>query len=237
MREKVLFFSSLLLLAATAAFGQSAVFLREDFNDLSLWRPLSFPKVEKQSRYEIVIQGPLSYLRAESQASASGLVLKREFNVYQYPIIRWRWKVDSVYQKGDVRTKDGDDYPFRVYVIFKSSSSDEGLIEKLKRSTFRMFYGESLPSNSLNYVWANSGHPDAIITSPYTDHSKIILLQRGTANIGRWIDEEVNILKDFDRAFNRKPPETATVALMNDSDNTGESSVSYMDWIEIRKDY
>jgi hypothetical protein len=51
------------------------------------------------------------------------------------------------------------------------------------------------------------------------------------------MDEEVNILEDFERAFNRKAPETATLALMNDSDNTGESSVSYMDWIEIRKDY
>jgi Protein of unknown function (DUF3047) len=34
-------------------------------------------------------------------------------------------------------------------------------------------------------------------------------------------------------AFNRNPPEVATIAIMNDSDNTGEASVSYIDFIEI----
>ena len=33
-------------------------------------------------------------------------------------------------------------------------------------------------------------------------------------------------------AFGCKPPEKAGIAMMNDSDNTGEQSVSYLDYIE-----
>jgi hypothetical protein len=46
--------------------------------------------------------------------------------------------------------------------------------------------------------------------------------------------ESRNILRDYRRAFGEHPPAMARVAIMNDPDNTGESSVSYLDslWIE-----
>jgi hypothetical protein len=50
-----------------------------------------------------------------------------------------------------------------------------------------------------------------------------------------WMEEEVNIVADYELAFNRKLPEVATVAIVNESDNTGEASVSYIDFIEILK--
>jgi len=48
-----------------------------------------------------------------------------------------------------------------------------------------------------------------------------------------WVDEEVNILDDYNKAFGKSPPSTASIAIMNDSDNTGEDSVSYIDFIEV----
>jgi len=42
-------------------------------------------------------------------------------------------------------------------------------------------------------------------------------------NIGRWLEEEVNFLEDYERAFNQKPPEPEELALLNASDHTGES--------------
>jgi hypothetical protein len=36
-----------------------------------------------------------------------------------------------------------------------------------------------------------------------------------------------------DKAFGEDPPSVANLAIMNDSDNTGESAVSYIDYIEI----
>jgi hypothetical protein len=187
------------------------------------------------TRYSIVTEGSESYLRTESNASASGLVLEKEFNVYEYPKMRWRWKVENVYHKGDAHTKSGDDYPMRILIIFKYGRDEPGMVEYFGHSIFRQISEEHPPHSGLNYAWANKEHPEYIITSPYTDRIKMILIEKGTVNTGRWIEEEVDILKDYEQAFNQEPPKFAELAIMNDSDNTGESSVSGIDWIKISK--
>ena len=48
-----------------------------------------------------------------------------------------------------------------------------------------------------------------------------------------WQDEEINILQDYRSAFGKEPPSIASIAIMNDSDNTGQQSVSYIDFIEV----
>jgi hypothetical protein len=63
----------------------------------------------------------------------------------------------------------------------------------------------------------------------------MILLEAGTEKVGHWVDEEVDIIRDYRNAFGIMPPGTASIAIMNDSDNTGERSVSYVDYIEVYK--
>ncbi|MEK7842337.1 MAG: DUF3047 domain-containing protein, partial [Deltaproteobacteria bacterium] len=61
------------------------------------------------------------------------------------------------------------------------------------------------------------------------------LLQQGSVNVGKWETEEVNIIDDYKSAFGEAPPPVATIAIMNDSDNTGEKAISYVDYIEVYK--
>lgn len=61
----------------------------------------------------------------------------------------------------------------------------------------------------------------------------MIVLQAGDANAGKWIEQEINIVDDYLRAFGKNPPAIASLAIMNDSDNTGESATSYVDYIEV----
>lgn len=63
----------------------------------------------------------------------------------------------------------------------------------------------------------------------------MVLLEKGPAKVGTWVDEEIDILADYQKAFATKPPSRARIAIMNVSDNTGESSVSWMDYIEVFK--
>jgi hypothetical protein len=233
--RRLLILGSILLLVPFLEAAQEVQFLREDFNDLKDWRPLNFPNIGRHTRYTIVTKGHESYLKAESNASASGLVLAKEFNVYEYPRMRWRWKVDNVYRKGDVHTQAGDDYPMRLYVLFKNDSDQTGPMDGLGHSVERLMFGKYLPHSSLNYIWASRETTENIVTSPYTNRVKMILIEKGATRLGRWLEEQVDIVKDYERAFHQKPPETAELAIMNDSDNTGESSVSYIDWIEIFK--
>jgi hypothetical protein len=60
-----------------------------------------------------------------------------------------------------------------------------------------------------------------------------VVLRAGKAGQGTWVAEEVNILKDYRAAFGNDPPAVAGVAVMNDSDNTGEASVSWLADLEV----
>lgn len=221
---------------ALASYSENQkILFSEGFNDLSNWEPFYFPKIKKHTSYTIVSDGVNSYLKAESNASASATVYKKTFSVYEFPGVRWRWKVENVYKKGNAKVKSGDDYPIRVYIMFKYDPKKAGFSERLKYRLAKMLYGKYPPHSSLNYIWTNKVHKEDIITSTYTDRSKMIMLEKGRENVGKWIDEEINIIKDYKRAFGKAPPAIASIAIMNDSDNTKEKSISYIDFIEVFK--
>lgn len=211
------------------------IFTREDFNSLDDWSPLFFPKIRKHSIYAVVREQNGSYLKAESNASASGIIYRKEFNVYDYPKIRWRWKISNVYKKGDAKEKSGDDYPIRIYVIFKYDPEKATINQKIRYGLAKIIYGKYPPQNSLNYIWANKKYPEKIITNPYASEAKMIIMEAGAEKAGEWITEESDIIEDYKKAFGVLPPSIAGIAIMNDSDNTGESSVSYVDYIEVSK--
>ena len=210
-----------------------AIFFRDDFNTLDNWKPLTFPKIKVHTKYTIEKEGDNSYLKAVSDASASGIVFQREFDVYTFPKVRWSWKVSNVFAKGDAEKKSGDDYPLRIYVIFKYDPEKASFLQRIKYGLVKQIYGEYPPRSSLNYIWANKHHKEQIITNTYASEAKMILLEEGAGNAGKWIEEKVNIIDDYRKAFGEDPPVVASLAIMSDSDNTGEKAVSYVDYIEV----
>jgi len=234
--KAVSLFVVIMTLCAAVTWGQTKpVLFREDFNDLENWRPLVFPKIKQHSIYSIDKDGSDHVLKAASNASASGIIYKKEFNVYDYPKARWRWKVSNIYTKGDERSKAGDDYPIRIYIIFKYDPDAASFGQRLKYGFTKKIYGEYPPHSSLNYIWANKKHAERIITNAYVDEAKMVLLEAGAEKVNRWVEEEIDILDDYQKAFSTKPPAIASIAIMNDSDNTGERSESFVDYIEVFK--
>lgn len=229
----LILFGMLLCIHSHAA--ESHVLFREDFNNLNNWEPLYFPKIKRHSSYTVVFGEGRSFLKAVSDASASALVYGKTFPVYDYPRIRWRWKVDNVYRKAGARRKSGDDYPIRIFVLFPYDPEAAVFSEKVMYAAARALYGRYPPHTTLIYVWGSRDHEAGIVKSPYTDRSRIVLLEQGREKVGRWIDEEVNILEDYRKAFGKAPPPKAGIAVMNDSDNTGERSTSYLEFIEVFK--
>jgi hypothetical protein len=209
------------------------ILFHEDFRNLDTWEPFNFPKIERQSSYSIVREGSASYLKAESNASASAFLYKNPFDINEYHKVKWRWKIENVYNEGNAAEKTGDDYPIRVYIIFEYDPDEASFTESITYGLAKAFYGEYPPHSSLNYIWANKPQEKQIVTSPYTDRSKMIVMESGEERAKTWVDEEVDILDDYMRAFGKPPPHTASIAIMNDSDNTGEASISYIDFIEV----
>src|SRR5512137_2839962 len=102
-------FCILTLLAAASPAGaeERQVLFREDFITLDRWKPFLFPKIKSHSTYTIERSENAHILRAESKASASAIMHMDTFNVHEYPKVKWRWKVNNIYAKADVRTKEG----------------------------------------------------------------------------------------------------------------------------------
>lgn len=224
----------LLMGAQTGLAGNGGVLFRDDFNSLENWRPVHFPKIRQHTVYTHESGENQGYLKAESNASASALLYKGAFNVYDHPKVRWRWRVDNVYRKGDVRTKAGDDYPLRIYVLFQYDPARATVFQQAAYAIARGIYGEYPPHSALNYIWANrEDEKGLLVTNPYQSSAKMIALQGGAGRAGQWIEEQVHILDDYRKAFGTEPPPYASLGIMNDSDNTGESAVSFIDFIEV----
>lgn len=228
------FFTVFALTAVVIAQEQKVLF-REEFENLDNWKPFTFPRVQKHSVYAIEKENDNRYLKAESDASASAIVYKDSFSVVGYPRVRWRWKVSNIYENADPRTRTGDDYPVRIYVMFEYDPEKASFGDRILYGLAKARFGAYPPHSSLSYVWASTVEKERIISSPYTDRAKMIFLRMGAQNAGAWLEESVDLIEDYRKAFGTGPPARARIAVMNDSDNTGESSVSWVDYIEVLK--
>ena len=206
---------------------------REDFATLARWKPLTFPKIAHHTTYSIHKEGEKSFLVAQADNSASGLIYTGSFNIYKTPIIKWKWKISNIYLAGDEKKRSGDDYPLRIYVVFKYIPEKAGVLERAQYNTVKLLYGEYPPHSSLNYIWANKKYPDRILPNPYTAKTQMILLQKGSDRAGLWIEERVNALDDYRQSFGTDPPQEASIAIMSDADNTGEKATSFVDYIDV----
>jgi len=199
------------------------------------WSPLAFPQVEKHAQYTLVRDGEAGIVvRAEANAAASGLMRKLDLPVDDRPLLAWRWKADNLIAKGDVTRREGDDYPVRIYVAFRYSPERVGLADRLKYAAARFLYGEYPPHSGLNYIWETKAPIGTLATNPFVDRVKMIVVESGPARLRQWLAYERDIVADYRRAFGEDPPPISGVALMTDSDNTGESVVAYYGDITLR---
>lgn len=215
--------------------GEENIAFEEDFTSLDQWKPFTFDKIDIPSRYTVVKEDGHPSLLMETQSGASALVSKATFNVYEYPRLSWRWKVSNVYQKGDSSTKDGDDYPARLYIMFRYDEEQASFTKRMQYEVVKMIYGQYPPDSSLNYIWANRPEASGIITNAYTDKAKMIPVSAGARQLGQWVEYSVNIVEDYKQAFHTNPPAQAAIAVMIDGDNTGESAHAYIDFIRLSR--
>jgi hypothetical protein len=227
----------LLFLVVSPAFSSGPdVLFRENFDSLAQWEPLTFPKIKAHTAYTLVKEGGKSILKAESRTSASAMVYHQTFNIYENPRIRWRWKVEQLSDWGNPREKAWDDYPIRVYVMFSYDPTQASLGDRLMYGAAKAIYGKYPPHSTLNYVWTGHHVPERIIASPYSEKVRIIILEKGKERVGQWAEESVRVPDDYRKAFGKDPPAVAGLAIMSDTDSTGESTSAYIDFIEVGRD-
>jgi hypothetical protein len=190
------------------------------------WRPLTFRNTKRHTLYSLVADDGTTVLQATAEASASGLVRSVRIDPKEYPLVAWRWKVSNVLTKGDVYRKEGDDYPARLYITFEYNPAKLGILDTLKYRAIKLLYGE-VPLRAINYVWDSKGPQDTMVPNAYTSWVMMVVVESGKTRVGSWVKEERSIYDDYKKAFGEEPGMITGVAVMTDTDNTGESATGY----------
>jgi hypothetical protein len=190
------------------------------------WKPLTFKKVPRLTTYELVKDGEAVVMKAVSEASASGLTKAVTIDPREYPIVRWRWKVENLLKGSDVSRKEGDDYPARLYITFNYDPDKVSFGRRLKYKAGQAIFGD-IPIGALNYIWETKTPVGTIIENAYTDFARMIVIESGPQKVGIWVEEERNIYEDYKKAFGEEPPMINGVAIMSDTDNTKERATAY----------
>ena len=213
-KSHLLFCTELLLLLTGAAHGaaepqQIAI---SDFAAAGLtgWEEKSFAG---KTDYQLIKKGDATVLKAFSQAAASGLFKKQRIDLQQTPYLNWRWRVDKPLHSLDEKTKSGDDYAARIYVVV-----DGGLL----------FWN----TKAINYVWASAVPTGESWPNAFAGKSAMMVALRSTSDkLATWYQEKRNVAADLKEFFGTEIRYIDAIAIMTDTDNSGQQTTAYYDTI------
>lgn len=174
--------------------------------DLSEWDEHSF---KGKTNYRATQLNGTPVIHAISKGTASGLFKKIRIDLNETPYLNWQWQLEKRLHKLDERSKAGDDYSARVYVIRE---------------------GGLLPwrTKALNYVWSSNEPVGSVWPNAFTDRSQMIAVRSFEDKAGVMYQEKRNIKADFQRLFGENVRYVDVVAIMTDTDNSGlEASAFY----------
>ncbi|MDC4223942.1 MAG: DUF3047 domain-containing protein [Candidatus Manganitrophus sp.] len=191
------------------------------------WRPLTFQRISRHTDYRLSEEEGRPVIRAVSRQSASGLIHPLDLDPRVYDTLSWCWRVDRVISKGDETQKKGDDYSARVYVTFRFDPGKATFWERTKFSLLKKIYGEYPPKAAINYIWANRLPKGEAIASAYTDRARMVAVESGGERVGQWVCQARSLYADYRWLFNEEPPRLSGIAVMTDTDDTGEEASAF----------
>jgi hypothetical protein len=169
----------------------------------------------KTTVYQVVEDDTAKILKARSVEGASMMWHMLALKPGRLARIHWTWKIDDVLDKDiQERTKKGDDYAARLFVVFQP-------------------HLVNWKTNALCYVWATNEDVGSIYPNPYANNVMTIVVQSGKENRRKWIDQERDLLSDYRDAFGEVPDMITAVALMVDTDNSMENATAWFSEIRL----
>jgi len=194
----------LLCVSISSAHADEITVSRFAIDGIKGWESKSF---KGTTEYKIVQEDGRTVLKAHAKGAASGLTKKLKFSPQTYRYLKWNWKISGTISQGNEKTKQGDDYAARVYVVFPG----------------RFFW----QMRALNYIWANKLPKGEFVPNAFTSNAMLLAVESGPSKAGQWVTEQRDILADFRKVFGEDPPEAGAIAIMTDTDNTGAEATAW----------
>lgn len=184
------------------------------------WQHQTLPKVERPNQFELVPDGDRRVLQVRSASSASSWLAKVDIAPARAQRLQWRWKVSRSLEGSDVRSKQGDDYAARLYVLFDLPPERLSLGDRLRIQAARAVSGVEVPAAALCYVWGHAQPAGSTAWNPYTDRVRMVVVDSGNGHAMQWRSVARDLRRDWEEAFGGAMPAVRGIAVSADTDNT-----------------
>ena len=199
------------------------------------WRFATLPN-KTATEFEVADVDGQHVLRVSTQNAYGNMVYPLHQSPSASPQLQWRWRVDRLIEKADIKNKSGDDSALKLCVSFDFDRSQLSLGERTKLRLGKISTGEDIPAQTLCYVWDNKQPVGSTQHNAFTHRMRYIVLQSGNSHLGQWMTEQRNLAADYAQTFgdeSQAMPMLIGITVSADSDNTHGSGLAYMGDIRL----
>jgi hypothetical protein len=190
-----------------------------DDSAVQAWSHQSLPgKTPTEFKY-VRIDGR-DAIAVDAKSSASMLRHNLRVEPDDLGSLRFSWKVPALMEEADLASRDKDDAPVRLVLVFEGDRKRFSARDAALSELARALTGEEMPYATLMYVWCNRRVAGTVVTSPRSDRIRKLVVESGRTHLNEWRDYERDIRADYQRVFGEEPGALVGMAIMTDSDNT-----------------
>ncbi|MCC7263802.1 MAG: DUF3047 domain-containing protein [Candidatus Latescibacteria bacterium] len=201
--------AGLLLLVAVGGFAQEKgkdYLILEDFSSTPVgqlpqgwkWRDKD---AEKPKPYQVEGNAGRRYLAARDTGSSVILGKDIAWDLHTYPILTWCWRVNALPPGGDERFDSTNDSAAGLYMIYTTTWL-------------------AVP-RQIKYVWSSTLEEGSSGRRNKVARPFFVVVESGDRNLGHWAFEQVDLVADYRRFYEKNPPERSMgLAVLTDANST-----------------
>jgi len=198
------------------------------------WRGWGLLSGKRPTEYRLVQGEPGTVLEAQAEQGATGLYRRIRVDPHRQSLLEWSWRVDQLIPGANLRIGAREDSAARLVVSFYGDPQRLDFQQRTMLRLARAVAGEPLPYAMLIYVWSNTIPVETALPSPQIERIRMIVVESGSANLGRWRQYRRNVVADYRRAFGEDPEDIVAIGVLTDSDNTQQSARALYGDITLR---
>jgi Protein of unknown function (DUF3047) len=160
--------------------------------------------------YKVLEEGGLRFIRAT--AEGTGIQIGKEFDwdLKASPVLAWKWRPRTFPRGADERESGKNDSALGVYAVFPNSP---------------------VSVKAVKYIWSASA-PVGTTASASHGLTRMLVLRSGPRSGSAWVEESVDVARDYQRLFGEAPGKPRGVALLTDADDTKSAAAG--DYADLR---
>ena len=181
-------------------------------NEQGVPRPWKLKVKSGEAHVNMVEEQQAKVLHLPCKDASFAVERATKVDVRHAPVLTWTWKAVELSPRGDVR----------------SSGTNDQVLQLLLG-----FHGKKV----LSYIWDTQAPvgtvADESIGWPISVTLKVLVVQSGQAEVGRWLTMTRNVLDDYQRLFGEKPPLLEGIRVQSNCQNSEATAEGYMGTIRF----